>query len=86
MMRVGAGVILLAALAGRAPMQCGHGGSAGTEAEHEGSPGDALWSLAQDFETKGNHDAARQTLETLVAKYPSNRHVPAARDQLAAMK
>ena len=70
---------LVAAL-GNAPMQCGHGSS--DPGVHEDSPGDALYALSQDFHAKGNDEAARQTLRFLVDKYPSNRHVPAARAQL----
>ncbi len=71
-------VTFLAAL-GTAPMQCGHGSEQGA---HEASPGDALYALSQDFHAKGNENAARQTLRFLVEKYPSNRHVPAARMEL----
>jgi len=39
-----------------------------------------------DFRAKGNEQAARQTLEFLVQKYPSNRHVPAAKEDLASAK
>ena len=77
----GAGVLVVASLlgAGRAPLQCGRGGS---DAAHEDDPGDALYALAMDFRAKGNEEAARQTLRYLVEKYPSNRHVPAAREEL----
>lgn len=74
---IAAGVVL-AALNG-APLQCGHGGS---DAKHEDDGGDALWALAMDFRAKGNEEAARQTLRYLVEKYPSNRHAPAAREEL----
>jgi hypothetical protein len=70
---------LVAAL-GTAPMQCGHNTS--DRSVHEDSPGDALYALSQDFHAKGNDDAAKQTLRFLVDKYPSNRHVPAARAEL----
>ncbi len=74
---VGAGLVV-AALA-NAPLQCGHGGA---DAKHEDDAGDALWALAMDFRAKGNEEAAKQTLRYLVEKYPSNRHVPEAREQL----
>jgi hypothetical protein len=74
--------ILVAALA-NAPLQCGHG-SSDPNLRHEDDAGDALWSLALDFRAKGNEDAARKTLEFLIAKYPSNRHVPAAKEELGA--
>ena len=69
----------LAAALGTAPMQCGHGSEGSA---HEDAPGDALYALSQDFHAKGNDDAAKQTLRFLVEKYPSNRHVPAARAEL----
>lgn len=72
---------LLVASLGNAPLQCGHGSDSGV---HEDSPGDALYALAQDFRTKGNDEAAKQTLRFLVERYPSNRHVPAARAELEA--
>ena len=65
---------------GHAPMQCGHGG--GADGSHADEPGDALYALAQDFHTKGNEEASRQTLQFLLQKYPSNRHAPAARAEL----
>lgn len=48
----------------------------------EDSAGDALYGLAEDFKAKGNEEAARATLRYLVEHYPSNRHVPAAREEL----
>ena len=67
--------LLLLALA---PFQCG-GGNAPAREE---TAGDALWDLAEDFETKGNHDAAKHTLEVLVQKYPNNRHAEDAKQKL----
>jgi hypothetical protein len=75
---IGAGLVVAAL--GNAPLQCGHGGA---DVKHEDDAGDALWALAMDFRAKGNEEAARQTLRTLVDKYPSNRHVPEAREELA---
>jgi hypothetical protein len=68
------------ALALTAPLQCGHGGDSGLRTEDD--PGDALYALAMEFHAKGNDAAARETLAYLVAHYPSNRHVPAAREEL----
>jgi hypothetical protein len=48
--------------------------------------GDALWDLAQDFHKQGNEPAARATLKYLVDHFPSNRHAPAAREELAIAK
>jgi hypothetical protein len=63
-----------------APLQCG--GGKDPALRREDSAGDALYGLAQDFRAKGNEDAARFTLRYLIEHYPSNRHVPAARDEL----
>jgi hypothetical protein len=79
--------MLAAALggAGGAPLQCGSGGH-DDAARREDSAGDALYNLAQDFRTKGNEEAAKHTLRFLVEHYPSNRHVPAAREELGEPK
>lgn len=76
---IAAGV--LAAVLGGAPLQCG-GGHSDPALRTEDSAGDALWALAMEFRARGNEDAAKQTLRFLVEKYPSNRHVPAARLEL----
>jgi hypothetical protein len=72
---------LLAAL-GTAPMQCRH--DPDPNLRREDDAGDALYALAQDFRAKGDEESARQTLRFLVEKYPSNRHVPSVRAELAA--
>ena len=74
---IGAAVVV--GMLGNAPMQCG--GGHGSD-KHEDDGGDALWNLAEDFRAKGNEDGRKQTLRYLVEKYPSNRHVPAAREEL----
>jgi len=71
--------MLLAAL-GSAPLQCKH--DPGPDLRREDDAGDALWALAQDQKAKGHAAAARETLQFLVDKYPSNRHAPAARAEL----
>jgi hypothetical protein len=73
---------LVALSLGNAPLQCSR--SPDPELRREDTAGDALWDLAQDFEKKGNREAARSTLRFLVERYPSNRHVPAAREELAS--
>jgi hypothetical protein len=78
MMRIVAAAAVIAAL-GNAPLQCGHGSDSGVRSD---DPGDALYALAQDFKAKGNDESSKQTLRYLVEKYPSNRHVPAAREEL----
>jgi hypothetical protein len=82
MIRVG--VLALAIATSTAPFQCGGGSS--EETAHEPTAGDALWDLAQDFHKQGNDPAARATLKYLVDHFPSNRHVPAAREELANAK
>lgn len=79
MIRLVAAGTLIASL-GFAPLQCRR--DPDPNLRREDSPGDALYALAQDFRTKGNEDAAKQTLRFLVERYPSNRHVPAARAEL----
>jgi len=73
--------VLVAAL-GNAPLQCSK--SRDPDLRREDSAGDALYALAQDFRAKGNEQAATDTLRFLVEHYPSNRHVPSAREELAA--
>ena len=79
MIRVVTAGALLAAL-GSAPMQCRH--EPDPNVRREDSAGDALYALALDFRAKGNEDSAKQTLRFLIERYPSNRHVPAAREEL----
>ncbi len=78
-MRAAAALVLVASL-GNAPMQCKH--DPDPNYRREDTAGDALYALAQDFRAKGNEQAAKDTLRFLVEKYPSNRHVPAARAEL----
>lgn len=77
---IGVGLVLTA-LAGSAPFQCGKSNPDGA-LRKEDSPGDALYKLAMDFRAKGDEAAARQTLRFLVQHYPSNRHAGAARAEL----
>lgn len=82
MIRAAIGAALVAVVVGftgSAPLQCGSGHG---DDKHEDDAGDALWNLAEEFRAKGNEDARKQTLRHLVEKYPSNRHVPAAREEL----
>jgi hypothetical protein len=72
---------LLAAL-GNAPLQCGRDPDPALRGED--SAGDALYALADEFRAKGDEPARSRTLRYLVEHYPSNRHVPAARTELAS--
>ena len=80
MLRSAFGAGLALTLMGHAPLQCSR--SPDPELRREDTAGDALWDLAQEFRAKGNEAAAKQTLRFLVERYPSNRHVPAARAEL----
>jgi hypothetical protein len=79
MMRLFTAGALVAAL-GSAPLQCKH--DPDPNLRREDTAGDALYALAQDFRAKGNEAAAKETLRFLVERYPSNRHVPAAKAEL----
>jgi hypothetical protein len=70
----------VAALISIAPIQCAH--SPDPNERREDSPGDALWTMSQKFEAEHNDVAAKETLEYLVAQYPSSRHTQAAKDEL----
>jgi hypothetical protein len=75
-----AAMIAIAVLGVRAPVQCSHDPDPSVRTED--TAGDALWDLAKDFEARGDHAASHHTLETLVTRYPSSRHTPAAKDVL----
>jgi hypothetical protein len=72
---------LLSIALGLAPFQCGGGNELPPREE---TAGDALWNLSEDFEARGDHEAAKHTLEVLVQKYPSSRHWEAAKNKLQA--
>ncbi len=75
-----AALVFSAVLAVKAPIQCSHDPDPSERIED--TAGDALWDLANDFESSGDHPAARRTLETLATRYPSSRHTPMAKDIL----
>lgn len=75
-----AGAGLFVAATSGAPLQCSR--SPDPELRREDTAGDALWDLAQELKKKGKDDAAKEALRFLVERYPSNRHVPAARAEL----
>jgi hypothetical protein len=74
-----AGALLIAI----APVQCAH--DPDPNERHEDSPGDALWTMSQKFEAEHNEVAAKETLEYLIAQYPSSRHTQAAKDEIAKL-
>lgn len=84
MIRAAIGAGLIVGVLGNAPVQCSR--SPDPENRREDTAGDALWDLAEDFRAKGNEEGRKATLRFLVEKYPSNRHVPAAREELGQSK
>ena len=70
------------ALSTLAPFQCAH--TPDPDDRREDTAGDALWGLAEEFRAHQNEQASRDTLQYLVARYPSNRHAPEARAKLSA--
>ncbi len=81
-LRLAAASIASAALT-LAPFQCSH--DPDPNVRREDTAGDALWALAQDFRTRHDDAAAKDTLKFLIEKYPSSRHTPAAKEELAAL-
>ncbi len=77
-MRLG---LLLAVLLASAPMQCR--GEPDFDKRREETPAEALYGLAEQFKAQGNPSAQRETLEYLVARYPSSRFAEMARTDLA---
>lgn len=75
-------VALVALVLALAPMQCSR--SQDPALAREESPGDALYTLAQDFRSRGDEKAWRETLEFLVKRYPSSRRAASARLELEA--
>lgn len=63
-----------------APLQCTH--EPDPALRREDPADEALWSLARDFDARGDDAAARHTLEVLVTRYPSSRFAPGAKERL----
>jgi hypothetical protein len=66
-----------------APFQCAR--SQDPELRREDTAGDALWGLAEQFRLRSDDAGRAATLRYLTERYPSNRHVPEARDELVAI-
>lgn len=64
-----------------APVQCTR--TPDPDGRRDDQPGDALWALAAKFREEGNRPASDATLAYLVKQYPSDRHVPAAKEMLS---
>lgn len=75
--------LVLALALSIAPYQCGSKATDPARQQEE-TPGDALWQLAEQFRANGDEKARRETLEFLLARYPSSRFAPAAREELGA--
>ena len=71
---------LLLLLAALAPMQCTK--QYDPARAREDTAGDGLWALAEDFKAKGDQTSYTATLRFLVARYPSSRRAPRAREEL----
>ena len=80
MLRIPATGLLMAALS-TAPFQCAS--SPDPDMAREETPGQALYALAGEFKAAGKSQAWRETLEFLVARYPSSRFAEMARQELA---
>jgi len=76
-------VSLMAVVLALAPMQCSRSNSDPALAREEG-PGDALYALAQDFRSRGDEKAWRETLEFLIKRCPSSRRAKTAQLDLDA--
>jgi hypothetical protein len=73
---------LAVATAGSAPFQCAR--KPGPDRSIEEEPGQALYTLAQQFKADGNAQARTETLEFIVKKYPTSRFAEQARVDLGA--
>lgn len=71
---------LVLALALSAPFQCASDPDPNRRLED--SPAEALWDLAERFESEGDTAARRTTLEQLVERYPSSSEAHRAREEL----
>lgn len=67
-------------LGGFAPLQCTK--DPDPNLRREETADEALYRLSEDFSARGDDAAAKHTLEVLVAKYPSSRFAPGARERL----
>jgi hypothetical protein len=74
---------LVASATSIAPLQCAH--DPDPTLRREDTAGDALWALSQKFEAEHDSTSARETLQYLVDTYPTNRHVPDAKQELVKL-
>ena len=64
-----------------APLQCRS--EPDFEERRYETPAEALYRLAEEFQTKGDEAAWRSTLEHLIRRYPSSRFAVMAKSDLA---
>jgi outer membrane protein assembly factor BamD (BamD/ComL family) len=75
-----AGVVLLVATALGAPFQCPS--EPDPSRAREETPGEALYTLAQEFHQAGDRDGWERTLQHLIRRYPASRFAVTARRDL----
>lgn len=74
------GSALMGLAASNAPFQCASETDPNRHREEE--PGEALYTLAEHFEARGNRKAQLDTLRFLVKRYPESRFAERARVEL----
>lgn len=75
-----AGVVILLACSLGAPFQCP--GDPDPSRAREETPGEALYTLAEEFRQAGDRDGWERTLQHLVHRYPASRFAVTARRDL----
>lgn len=75
-------LLLVAALASQAPVQCGSEADPAMALEER--PGEALYGLAQEFEEAGDREAWAATLRYLIRRHPTSRFAKTAEEDLKA--
>lgn len=75
-----AGVVILLASFFGAPFQCPS--EPDPSRAREETPGEALYSLAEEFREAGDRNGWERTLQHLVRRYPASRFAVTARDDL----
>lgn len=73
-------ILLLSALLGHAPLQCGSEPDPSKALEE--TPGEAIYKLAHEFRAQGDEAAWAATLQFLIENYPSSRFAEMAKVDL----
>ena len=76
--------VLIALSASKAPFQCASEADPNRRREEE--PGEALYTLAEQFEAKGDRRAQKETLRIWIKSYPTTRFAGQARVDIEAME